>query len=129
MHKFRFDKLIRDKIPDDQRSYGDILELRVLDDAEYIVALKQKIIEESQEIDATNREEAVKELADLQEVLDCLAEALGTDKTEIARIQTVKRDKVGSYKERQYIETIEVSDSDPYIKYYLANPDRFPEVK
>jgi len=128
MRKFRFDKLVRDKIPEDQRREGSNVEVRVLNDAEYIEALKQKIAEECQEIEATNREEAVKELADLQEVLDCMAEALGTDKTEIAKIQATKRTKAGSFKERLYIETIEVADDNPWIKHYIDNPDRYPEI-
>lgn len=128
MRKFRFDKLVRDKIPDDQRSHGDIIKLRTLNGAEYIEALKQKIIEESQEIDAANREEAIKELADLQEVIDCLAEALNANKAEIADIQAAKRTKAGSFKERLFIETVEVADNNPWIKHYLANSDRYPEV-
>jgi predicted house-cleaning noncanonical NTP pyrophosphatase (MazG superfamily) len=128
MRKFRFDKLVRDKIPDDQRREGSKVIVRTLDDAEYVEALKQKIIEESQEIDVANRDEAVKELADLQEVLDCLAEALGADKVEIAKVQAAKRDKAGSFKERLYIETIEVADNNPWIKHYTDNPDRYPEI-
>lgn len=128
MRKFRFDKLVRDKIPDSQRREGSNVEVRVLNDTEYIEALKQKIIEESKEINASNRDEAVKELADLQEALDCMAEVLGAEKAEVVQIQTTKRDKAGSFKDRLFVETVEVSEGSVWITHYLASPDRYPEI-
>lgn len=128
MRKIRFDKLVRDKIPDGQRREGSNVEVRILNDAEYIEALKQKIVEECQEIDTANREEAVKELAELQEVLDCMAEALDATEAEIATFQAAKRDKAGSFKERLFVETVEVADDSPWIGHYAANLDRYPEV-
>jgi predicted house-cleaning noncanonical NTP pyrophosphatase (MazG superfamily) len=128
VRKFRFDKLVRDKIPVDQRRAGSVVEVRVLSDKEYIEALKQKIVEEGQEIDPDDREESIKELADLQEVIDCLALALGTDAATIAEIQTAKREKAGSFRDRQFVETVEVNESDPWVEYYVANASRYPEV-
>lgn len=128
MRKFRFDKLVRDKIPEDQRRVGAIVVGRVLDEEGYVEALKQKLVEESQEINPEDREESVKELADLQEVIDCLAEALGTDAATIAEIQAAKREEAGSFRDRQFVETVEVDEHDPWVEYYVANADRYPEV-
>ena len=128
MRTFRFDKLVRDKIPEDQRRNGANVTVRELNDIEYIEALKTKLIEESQEIDSANPDEAAGELADLQEVVDCLAKALGIDKNQIAELQSAKCEKAGSFVQRLYVETAEVPDDNPWIGHYLANPDRYPEI-
>ena len=64
MRRFKFEKLVRDKIVDQIISTGDKPNWKVLSDSEYIQKLKDKIVEESQEIPrTTDQEEIVKELA------------------------------------------------------------------
>ena len=99
MRRFKFEKLVRDKIVDQIISTGDKPNWKVLSDSEYIQKLKDKIVEESQEIPrTTDQEEIVKELADIQEIIDNLLETLNISKEKFAEIQKAKNDKSGSFK-------------------------------
>lgn len=129
MRKFRFDKLVRDKIPADIENNGNSANVRQLKGEQYLESLRAKLVEESQEIPFDDRAEAAKELADLQEIIDCMAQALGIDRSEIAAQQAAKREKVGSFFHGLYIETVTVADDDPMVGYYESNSDRYPEVK
>jgi predicted house-cleaning noncanonical NTP pyrophosphatase (MazG superfamily) len=128
MRKFRLDKLVRDKLPEEQQKHGGHMEVRILTDEEYIQALIAKFQEEAAEIDTGNPDKALKELADLQEIIDCLAAALGKDKTAVLEAQEKKRQESGSFKARQYVSTVSLQDDDPWADYYAADPERFPEL-
>lgn len=126
---FRFNKLVRDLIPGSMTEEGSDVKVRKLTDAEYIKVLKAKLLEEAAEVELGDGAEAIKELADLQEVIDCLAEALGSDKLVIAEQQAIKRVKAGSFKDGLYIETITIDDDVPWARHYINHPDRYPEVR
>lgn len=131
MRKFKFGKLVRDKIVDGIISVGNKPNWKVLSDSEYIQKLKDKIVEESQEIPrTTDQQEVVKELADIQEIIDNLLEILNISKEKFSEIQKAKNDKNGSFKKRHYIEDVETSDEvTKWVQYYLDNPDKYPELK
>lgn len=131
MRRFKFEKLVRDKIVDQIVSTGNKPNWKVLSDSEYIQKLKDKIIEESQEIPRTDdKEEVVKELADIQEIIDNLLETLNISKEKFVEIQKAKNDKSGSFKKRHYIDDVETSDEvTKWVQYYLDNSDKYPEIK
>jgi predicted house-cleaning noncanonical NTP pyrophosphatase (MazG superfamily) len=128
MRTFRFDKLVRDKIVAQQQQGGGKPDYRVLEGREYLEALKTKILEEASELDVADADELVKELADLQEIIDCIVEAIGASKDDVAKAQAKKNAKAGSFKEKLYIENVTVPDDNEWIDYYLKNSDRYPEV-
>lgn len=131
MRKFKFSKLVRDKIVDGIISVGNKPDWRKLEKPEYIEELKKKMVEETMEVPGTkNPEELVKELADVQEIIDNLLETLKVSKKRFAEIQKKKNEKAGSFKKRQFIEDVETNDDDSeWVKYYLANSDKYPEIK
>ncbi len=129
MRAFRFDKLVRDKIPSAMQGEGSIVGTKTLNDADYIAALKVKLLEEAAEISLDNSAEAIKELADLQEVLDCMVLALKSSPADLKAIQKTKTLLHGSFKKRLYIQTVTVQDNCPWIDHYTSNPDRYPELK
>ena len=129
MRTFRFNKLVRDKIVARQQEEGGKPDYRVLEDKEYLQALKAKILEEAQEMELSNVEDLVSELADLQEVIDCMLEAIGKTKADVARVQTKKNAKAGSFKQKLFVDTVQVADDSKWIPYYLKNADRYPEVE
>ncbi len=75
MKRFNNKKLVRDKIIEFLESRGIKTNHRYLDNEEYIACLKAKLIEEANEVsEKTEREEIIKELGDVYEVLEALAE-------------------------------------------------------
>lgn len=128
MRKFRFEKLVRDKIPQSFYEEGSKPVVRRLDDREYFEALRAKLIEESNEVPFGNTEEALKEIADLQEIIDCLVDSVGATKEEAVRVQQAKREKYGSFMQRQYVEMLEIDAENPWVEHYVANSDRYPEI-
>ena len=69
--KIKYNKLVRDMIPDLIQKSGRQYAVRVLDDASYQDALVEKIIEEIRDFHESGNEE---ELADIYEALDCLVD-------------------------------------------------------
>ncbi len=68
-----YNKLVRDHIPAIIQQHGDISETEIMTEVEFQQALRQKLVEEAQEvIQANSQYEIIKELADLHEVIDTL---------------------------------------------------------
>ncbi len=129
MHKFKVAKLVRDKIA--QRMIADEnARYRVLNDTEYIDELKKKILEEAKELlPVEDESKIVKELADIQEIIDALILTLKSSKQDLKSRQKGENKKSGAFKKRLYIETIELADDHKWLDYYLANPDKYPKLK
>lgn len=129
MREFRFGKLVRDKIVEDMIASGDTPKWKKLTDSEFIDELKRKIVEESAEVPTAQGTELIKELADIQELINNLLEVAGVTKEEFMEIQNKKNEKAGSFKKKQFISTVQVKEDSKWINYYLENSDRYPEVK
>ena len=98
--KTQHDKLVRDKIPDIIRASGNQCEISTLNDAEYIEALRQKLVEEAQEAATTSPDKLVEELADVMEVIDALMAATGIDRDTVIAKQKQKYRERGGFKGR-----------------------------
>ncbi len=97
----KYDKLIRDKIPEYIASRGGTSRTHIGDDIEYWTKLKQKLVEEAQEF---ARDETIGELADLQEVIDAICTYKKFDYVEISKIKKDKHDKRGGFSKRLILE-------------------------
>lgn len=93
----RFEKLVRDKIPQIIEKSGEIPLMRVLEEEEYLAALERKLDEEVGEF---HERKAVEELADILEVVYALAEAHGSTVKELEKIYAQKHDARGGFSER-----------------------------
>ncbi|OGM28399.1 hypothetical protein A2801_02610 [Candidatus Woesebacteria bacterium RIFCSPHIGHO2_01_FULL_41_10] len=129
MRKFRFSKLVRDNIVGAIVANGNNPIWRTLQNDEYIYELKKKLAEEATELVGADSGETIKELADVQEIIDNLLKALKVSKKELAQAQKEKNNKNGSFRKRQYIDLVEVEDNASEIEYYLKFPNKYPEVK
>ena len=129
MRTFRLNKLVRDKIVTDMQAMGQHVASRTLDDVEYRQRLLEKLVEEVRECRASDEGDMLKELADLIEVIDATASAYGIDHDQLKKIQAERREKRGSFDGRIYIEDITLEDDDPWVDYYVKEPNRFPEIK
>lgn len=129
MPKFKFAKLVRDKIVEHQLNAGAKPFFRTLSTDEHRRALVDKITEEAKEITTASEGEVASEIADVQQALDDLKELYGVTSEAVAEAQAKKNDKNGPFKKGLFVEYAEVQSDDPWIEYYRKNADRYPEIK
>lgn len=129
MRTFRLNKLVRDGILPDMETNGQKVLYRTLTDEAYLKELARKLVEEAKEFKLESNEEALKELADLLEVIEALAGQLGSDFGGLRAVQAERRQKRGGFADRTYIEKVTLQDDDKWVDYYAADPIKFPEVK
>ena len=93
----KYNKLIRDRIPEIIKEKGGRAITHIADDKEYWEKLKEKIKEEVEEFLAENNKE---ELADILEVIYAICDFKEFDKEEIERIRKEKAEKRGGFKDK-----------------------------
>lgn len=102
-HRFKVDKLIRDKLPQIMRASGIQVFERVMEKDEYLKRLKDKLLEEAKEVIASGSEKEMREeLADLLEVILSLAKAYGMELADIQQAAEQKRADKGGFDNRIY---------------------------
>lgn len=90
MPRFRYAKLVRDKIVDKQIASGAKLHYRTLTSKEHKQALIQKLTEEAAEISEASSGELTSEIADVLQVIDDLIEICGLSKETVLKVQAAK---------------------------------------
>ncbi len=128
MRRFKFSKLVRDNIVDQQIASGAKPAYRHLTPAEHKKELVNKICEEAQEIIHATPEDIASEIADVQQAVDDLRALYGLTSTDIAKAQAAKNAKNGSFKKGLFVEYVEVDANDQWVQYYRKHADRYPEV-
>ncbi|MDP3975284.1 MAG: nucleoside triphosphate pyrophosphohydrolase [Candidatus Jorgensenbacteria bacterium] len=93
----KYNKLVRDKIPEVIKKKGGTPVTHIADEAEYWGKLKEKLLEEVAEF---NKDENPEEFADLLEVIAAIAEYKEFDSGEIAKIREKKAEERGRFKDR-----------------------------
>lgn len=129
MPKFKFSKLVRDKIVDDQVASGAKPSYRVLNADEHKKELIHKILEEAAEIGQASREELAGEIADAQQAIDDLKALHQLTDEDIIKAQAIKNEKKGAFKKGLFIEHLELAEDDPWVEYYRRNAERYPEIE
>jgi predicted house-cleaning noncanonical NTP pyrophosphatase (MazG superfamily) len=103
MNKIYYNKLVRDGIPDELTSLGRAFETRVMDDVEYEREVLKKVSEEAIELGlAQDHDSAVKEVADLFDIIDVLVELKGISRDEIEAAREKKLEKRGGVSQENY---------------------------
>ena len=104
MAKKVYNKLVRDKIPQIIEADGKKAKYRYLDKQEYLEVLIKKLGEEYEEFkEARNLEE----IADIQEVILALTEALNKSPQDLAKAVSKKTLERGAFKSRIFLESVE----------------------
>ena len=105
MRKIRkYNKLIRDRIPEIIKKAGWKPTVRKLKKAEFLNALKKKVSEEARElIRAKDKKGVINEIVDIQELIDALTSEIGLSKPKIKKFQVAKRKKRGGFKKRLFL--------------------------
>lgn len=125
MKRFEFNKLIRDKLPSRMQEEKVSVYSTPLSPDEYSLQLKNKLIEEVNEVlEADSREELTVELADVLEVIHSLAKVYGIGFERIEEERLKKLQANGTFAPEHYIHYIEVEESNKRVIEYLLNKKR-----
>ena len=125
---FKFSKLVRDKIVDQQIASGAKPNYRKLKPEDHKHELINKLIEEAHEVEQSSSEEVVDEIADVQQIIDDLRALYNLSANDVAAAQKRKNEKNGEFTQGLYIESLEIDESDQWTSYYRKHPDRYPEI-
>ncbi len=98
-----YNKLVRDRIPEIIRANGEHPVTRTLGDAEYLTELVRKLEEECDEFKA---DLSLEELADVQEVVLALADAIAS-RAELERVRADKAAQRGAFAQKIFLERTE----------------------
>lgn len=102
-----YQKLVRDKIPEIIKAHGEIPTTRNLSDGEYEVALIDKLAEEQKELaNADTTEKMLEELADVQEVVNALADVIA-NRQALEQVRSRKHAERGGFEKRIFLERTE----------------------
>lgn len=97
-------KLVRDRIPDFIERDGRIPHVRVLDKVEFDRALREKLVEESNEAKDATSTDLLMELGDVLEVLITLAQANGYSLRDVDSARVAKSLTHGSFTKNLFLE-------------------------
>ena len=99
----KYDKLIRDKIPEIIEQSGKKCIVEAMDNDTYIEYLDQKLNEELAEY---HQDKSIEELADLLEVIYAVAVARGCSVEDLERIRVEKAEKRGAFEKRLLLKSV-----------------------
>ena len=97
----KYNKLVRDNIPEYIKSKGKVPITHVADETEYWEKLKEKLQEEVNEF---LKDGNIEEIADILEVIDAIANYKKFSREDIERIKEKKADERGKFKDRIILE-------------------------
>lgn len=93
----KYNKLVRDRIPEIIREKGEECVYHIAGDNEYRIKLSEKLQEEVDEFVKSGSQE---ELADVLEVIDAIMAAYGFDGKEIVKVKEAKRESNGGFENK-----------------------------
>jgi predicted house-cleaning noncanonical NTP pyrophosphatase (MazG superfamily) len=103
MSVIRYNKLVRDKIPEIIESDNKSCDVRILDDTEYLEMVDAKLDEELAEY---HKDQNLEELADVLEVVYAAAKARGYSIEELESLRKQKADKRGGFDKKIFLESV-----------------------
>jgi len=127
---FQFNKLVRDKLPAVYTELNEKIVFRKLRGVELLRRLGEKLLEEVAEIpfEEGTREQIIDELSDVEQVMDDIKAQLDISDEEIRAAKSKKFAKKGGFSDGIFVETIELTDDDEWVKYYRQEPNKYAEL-
>ena len=102
----KYNKLVRDKIPEIIKNNGEEPVIRILNDCEYKSELEKKLYEEYNEVLNSIGEDRIEELADMIEVIEALAKVEGFSLEKVMETAKEKTTKRGAFDKKIYLEGV-----------------------
>lgn len=107
-----YDKLVRDNISAIIQADHKTCRTHILNEKDYNFYLKEKLIEEAGEVrSAESKDELIKELADVLEVVEALQDANGISSKEVLSVKRQKAKRNGKFEKRILLECV-IEESD-----------------
>ena len=103
MKTIKYQKLVRDRIPEIIEKEGKQSVCSILSDEEYLMLLDQKL---SEELGEYLEDKSMEELADLLEVMMAVAKARGSSIEEVETIRRQKAEKRGRFEKKILLEEV-----------------------
>lgn len=126
--RFKIDKLIRDHLPEIMREKGIQVHEKIMENDEYILRLKDKLLEEAGEVRCSlSSDDLIEELADILEVVQALSKVNGFTMEQVEERRLKKRNKKGGFDHKIYSDFVEIEENNQVISYYLERSQQYPE--
>ena len=104
MNIIKYNKLVRDRIPEIIEASGKTCKTEILNDEDYLQMIDAKLDEELAEY---HKDRNIEELADLMEVIYAAASARGCTIEQLEQIRVEKAEKRGGFKKRIFLREVE----------------------
>jgi len=103
-----YNKLVRDNILEIISQKNKIAKSRILSNEEYKLEALKKIVEEANEVLAAgNSNDLMKEIGDLQEIIEAVIFAFNLDEKEILKIKNQRKKERGGFDKKIFLESVE----------------------
>lgn len=99
-------QIVRDKVPDIIAQQKRKCTYRILEDSDYLVALRNKILEEAKEFKKSGE---IEELADILGIMHCYLATQGLSFASLEKIRLDKKEIRGSFERKIFLEAYESS--------------------
>ncbi|MHC1734736.1 MAG: hypothetical protein AB9921_03600 [Erysipelotrichaceae bacterium] len=111
--EIKYNKLIRDRIPEIIETSGKSHEIMELDHDAFLIELKKKLVEESREVvSSETKEEMINELVDVCEIVEKLMDVYGISQKELDDKKEIKRQTNGGFNKQLFL--ISVTEKSDY---------------
>lgn len=118
---YKYNKLVRDKIPQNIEELGKKCNYYVLDEEEYKKELDKKLLEEANEFIADHSTE---EMADLIEVVEAIKKSHNLGEEEIEKVRLEKKSRKGGFEEKIYLIEVEEREDNKTAQYEKNNENK-----
>ncbi len=111
MKKIKYNKLIRDRIPEIIRRDNAIPKISYLNNKKFIVELKKKLLEEGGELQRTiDKKSVLNELSDILEIIQSIAEVEKIPWKNVEEKRKLKNKERGGFKKKIFLKEVRKPD-------------------
>lgn len=107
MKTIKYNKLVRDKIPEIIRASGKECDTMILSDAEYLKMIDAKLDEELEEY---HKDQNLEELGDLVEVIYAAVKARGYEIEDLEKCRVEKAEKRGAFEKKIFLKEVRLDE-------------------